>query len=107
MGIGRAYMRVIMSERDQELSGLAERGLQWEVGQRPLPGGVRVTGVQKWQQGPMLCGAEFLWTEAGKLMILAQLSSINLRRALNGVGAVHPERGTGLGTERATPGQNR
>lgn len=96
-----------MSERDQELGSLAERGLQWEAGQRSLPGGVRITEVQKWQQGPMLCGAEFLWTGAGKLMILAQLSSINLRRALNEVGAVHPERGTGLGMEWAMPGQSR
>lgn len=44
---------------------------------------------------------------AGKLMILVQLSSFNLRKALNGVGAMHPERGTGLGIEWAMPGQSR
>lgn len=47
-----------MSERDQELSSLAERGLQWEAGQKPLLGGVRVTGVQKWQQGLMVWSRE-------------------------------------------------
>lgn len=40
-------------------------------------------------------------------MILVQLSSFNLRKALNGVGAMHPERGTGLGIEWAMPGQSR
>lgn len=58
MGIGRAHTKVIMSERDQELSSLAERDLQWEAGQKPLLGGVRVTGVQKWQQGLMLWSRE-------------------------------------------------